>query len=65
MAKDVSVVCRCGKKKNNLNSTNWARHITTCKIMKSVNATGNISSFLKRSSVNDELNNLIKKRPGK
>lgn len=67
MSKDIGIVCPCGKKKMNLNSTNWKRHIASCKIKKSANTMGNISTFLKKMSTvttADELNNKIKKRSG-
>jgi len=35
-------VCVCGKSRDNLNNTNWKRHITNCKIKKKLK---NIKSF--------------------
>lgn len=41
--------CLCGKKKGILNSINWTRHITSCKVMKNKNKCSDISSFFKVS----------------
>lgn len=64
--------CLCGKKKGVLNSTNWTRHITSCKVMKNKNTCSDISSFFKipatataSNSSNNELNTTKRQRLGK
>jgi len=55
-------VCSCGKKKLNLNETNWKRHISSCKVeerlkiaKKSNNLTNNFSKKRDNSTVVDGL----------
>lgn len=38
-------VCVCGKSRDNLNITNWKRHITNCKIKKNKILNRSITSF--------------------
>lgn len=47
----VIEACLCGKKKNNLNSTNWGRHLSTCKSIKNKNSTSKyLTTYFKRIS---------------
>lgn len=62
-----NIVCVCGKKKSNLNSTNWSRHIESCKLIKlkrenTENKNGNIMNFYKRSTLSSDPNMDIKKK---
>lgn len=47
---DYVYVCVCGKKKGNINSTNWTRHTTSCKVRQNKIQNTDISSFFKRSA---------------
>lgn len=59
-----NIVCVCGKKKSNLNSTNWSRHIEFSKLikLKRENKNGNIMNFYKRSILSSDPNMDIKKK---
>lgn len=65
--------CLCGKEKGVLNSTNWTRYITSCKVMKNKKTSSDISSFFKipattataSNSSNNELNTTKRQRLGK
>lgn len=48
----MSVVeeCLCGKKKINLNPTNWARHINACKTVKKKNSSSSLFTYFKKST---------------
>lgn len=47
----VIETCLCGKKKNNLNLTNWGRHLSTCKSIKNKNSTSKyLTTYFKRIS---------------
>lgn len=48
----MSVVeeCICGKKKKNLNPTNWARHINACKTVKKKNSSSSLFAYFKKST---------------
>lgn len=66
----MSVVeeCICGKKKNTLNSTNWARHINACKTIKKKKSSLSIFTYFKKSttpSTDPEFNAKKFKKTGK
>lgn len=67
MSKSSNVVglCVCGKKRENMNFTNWIRHTTTCKTLKISNTNVNISKFFKRSASTLTELNVKKTRSGK
>jgi len=39
------LICICGKKREQLNSTNWKRHLDNCKVRKTKMSSRPISSF--------------------
>jgi len=41
--------CICGKRRVNLNNTNWSRHLSSCKKVKLSLTSPNVSSFFKKS----------------
>lgn len=43
----TNINCLCGKKRLNLNDTNWKRHLTSCSIakLKKSNVVNDVSSF--------------------
>ncbi|KAL4107253.1 hypothetical protein QTP88_017633 [Uroleucon formosanum] len=41
--------CICGKKRTNLNNTNWSRHLSSCKKVKWSLTSQSVSSFFKKS----------------
>jgi len=50
--------CLCGKKKMNINPTNWKRHLSACKTIKKKNSSSKylntyFKGFLKTSSSSD------------
>lgn len=59
-----TVDCLCGKKKGVMNSTNWTRHITSCKVVQSKNKCSDISSFFKipAAAANNELKTIMKRQ---
>lgn len=42
--------CVCGKKRSNLNQTNWTRHVNACKKKKSCSTAHSISTYFKTVS---------------
>lgn len=59
------LTCMCGKVRGVLNPTNWKRHVTSCKILKSKSKNSDILSFIKRPAATIETLNPKKLRPGK
>lgn len=63
-----NIVCACGKKKNNINSTNWSRHLMSCKIEKIKQKCSTISTYFNTSvgsqkhSLDKDLEDNIKKK---
>jgi len=41
--------CICGKKRTNLNNTNWSRHLSSCKKVKLSLTSQSVSLFFKKS----------------
>lgn len=41
--------CICGKRRANLNNTNWSRHLASCKKVKLSLTSQSVSSFFKKS----------------
>lgn len=39
--------CVCGKKRVNINDTNWSRHMSSCKKMKLSKSAPSVSTFFK------------------
>lgn len=60
----INIECLCGKKKGVLNSTNWNRHVMSCKVMLSKKKCSDISSFFKRPATTgkNELNTMREKQ---
>lgn len=50
MNTQTSTTCICGKKRNGLNSTNWTRHLDSCKKRKLQFSAGSITKFLKTNT---------------
>lgn len=63
---EKDILCACGKKKGNMNSTNWARHLTSCKTMTFKSKNTSILSFVKRpAATSTESLQSKKQRSGK
>lgn len=42
--------CVCGKKRVNINNTNWSRHLASCKKMKLSCSSPSVSSFFTKNN---------------
>lgn len=51
----VDEVCACGKIKALMNSTNWKRHIQSCKKRKSAFSNANLDTFFKSARVSNDV----------